>query len=277
MFNQVWSPKDAEQLKELREAAQIDISILAKTYALSVAQLRQLENGGDSAFYSPAIKNATGRKLLMHFGVDIKAVSEKGDKKQEFASLNTPKNIFIEDEIREKHKIFRWGLLVKVLILLLPVLFLVNSFSEFKEFASQIFYADNQPSTLLVEKNTIETPSRFMHKSNFDTNLLSATNKKFECDWESLAVPIMAFQPSKPGNYVHLVANADADICLKDYEGKTSYLQMKNGQMLTIKGIPPFEIFGKNLKAFKIYYQGNLLRLPVGDITRISLKEQKYE
>jgi hypothetical protein len=47
--------------------------------------------------------------------------------------------------------------------------------------------------------------------------------------------------------------------------------------MMTIKGIPPFEIFGKNLKAFKIYYQGNLLRLPDGDITRISLKEQKYE
>ena len=277
MSIQVWSPKDAQQLKELREAAQIDISILARTCSLSIKQIKQLEDGGESSFYSQAIKYETGKKLLMRFGVDIKAVSEKGDKKQEFASLNTPKNIFIEDEIREKHKIFRWGLLVKVLILLLPVLFLVNSFSEFKEFASQIFYADNQPSTLLVEKNTIETPSRFMHKSNFDTNLLSATNKKFECDWETVAVPIMAFQPSKPGNYVHLVAKADADICLKDYEGKTSNLQMKNEQMLTIKGVPPFEIFGKNLKVFKIYYQGNLLRVPVGDITRISLKEQKYE
>jgi transcriptional regulator with XRE-family HTH domain len=91
MFNQVWSPKDAEQLKELREAAQIDISILAKTYALSVAQLRQLENGGDSAFYSPAIKNATGRKLLMHFGVEIKAVSEKVIKNKNLLASIRPK------------------------------------------------------------------------------------------------------------------------------------------------------------------------------------------
>jgi len=70
MSNQVWLPEDAALLKELREAAQIDISVLAGVYSLSKTQIKQLEEGGDSSFYSPAIKLATGRKLLMHFGVD---------------------------------------------------------------------------------------------------------------------------------------------------------------------------------------------------------------
>ena len=102
MSIQVWSPKDAQQLKELREAAQIDISILARMYSLSITQIKQLEDGGESSFYSPAIKYATGRKLLMHFGVDITEIKEKGVKKQEFASLNNPKNIFIQ---KNKHSI----------------------------------------------------------------------------------------------------------------------------------------------------------------------------
>jgi hypothetical protein len=52
---------------------------------------------------------------------------------------------------------------------------------------------------------------------------------------------------------------------------------MKNTQTLTVKGIQPFQIYGTNLNAFKIYYQGKLLKLPQGDISRITLKEQNYE
>ena len=161
MSTQVWLPKDAEQLKELREAAQTDISILARMYSLSITQIKQLEDGGESSFYSPAIKYATGRKLLMHFGVDITEIKEKGVKKQEFASLNNPKNIFIQNEIKESYKFFRWELLTKILLFLLCVLFLVNSFSDLKNIASQIFFADNQLLSPVVKKNAIEISSQF--------------------------------------------------------------------------------------------------------------------
>ena len=53
MSNQIWLPKDAALLKELREAAKINISALAIDYALSKTQIKQLEEGGDSSFYSP--------------------------------------------------------------------------------------------------------------------------------------------------------------------------------------------------------------------------------
>lgn len=59
-----WTDSDASRLKALREALGWDLAGLARRSALSVSHLRQLEEGGDSAFYSPAIKCAAGHRVL---------------------------------------------------------------------------------------------------------------------------------------------------------------------------------------------------------------------
>lgn len=59
-----WSDEEAAELQKLREAAHLDTSRFAIESAISLAQLLQLENGGDSSFYSPAIKAHLGRKLI---------------------------------------------------------------------------------------------------------------------------------------------------------------------------------------------------------------------
>jgi transcriptional regulator with XRE-family HTH domain len=107
MSNQVWLPEDAALLKELREAAQIDISVLAGVYLLSKTQINQLEEGGDSSFYSSAIKLATGRKLLMHFGVDDLPVGRTDKQNQNQNQNQAPKikiplaNLLEEMEIKK--------------------------------------------------------------------------------------------------------------------------------------------------------------------------------
>jgi len=68
MSSQIWQPKDGVLLKSLREEAEIEITSLAHLHCLSKTQVNQLEEGGDSSFYSPEIKLASGRKLLMYFG-----------------------------------------------------------------------------------------------------------------------------------------------------------------------------------------------------------------
>ena len=52
----IWTTEDSQQLTSLREAAGLDIAILAKQHSLSIHQVRQLEEGGDDRFYSQAIK-----------------------------------------------------------------------------------------------------------------------------------------------------------------------------------------------------------------------------
>ena len=66
-----WLPEHAEQLKRLRLAAGVEITTLAKKHSLSSSQVHQLEESGDSAFYSPEIKYTVGRKLIRSLGEEI--------------------------------------------------------------------------------------------------------------------------------------------------------------------------------------------------------------
>jgi hypothetical protein len=98
-----------------------------------------------------------------------------------------------------------------------------------------------------------------------------------ECIWGNEVAPVIFSQPTKSGDYVHVVANTDAAICIKDALGKVQVLHLKNAQSQTLRGRPPFDIFINKLHEFKLFYQGNLLRLPSSNTTNINLKEQKYE
>lgn len=51
-------------MQALREALGWDVLRLAQRCALSAGQVRQLEEGGESKFYSPAIKAQAGRRAL---------------------------------------------------------------------------------------------------------------------------------------------------------------------------------------------------------------------
>ena len=66
-----WLPEHADQLKRLRLAAGVEITTLAKKHSISSSQVRQLEESGDSTFYSPEIKYTVGRKLIRSLGEEI--------------------------------------------------------------------------------------------------------------------------------------------------------------------------------------------------------------
>lgn len=59
-----WSPELQNRLKQTRLNADIPAEDLSRYCALSMAQLRQLEEGGDSQFYNASIKLRSGIKAL---------------------------------------------------------------------------------------------------------------------------------------------------------------------------------------------------------------------
>ena len=61
---QVWRTEDGNRLKALREARGWDVWALARRCSLSAGQVRQLEEGGESQFYSHGIKALAGRRAL---------------------------------------------------------------------------------------------------------------------------------------------------------------------------------------------------------------------
>lgn len=60
----VWSDCEAARLRQARETARMDIATLSKLACLSMAQLRQLEEGGESCFYTSTIKHQAGQRAL---------------------------------------------------------------------------------------------------------------------------------------------------------------------------------------------------------------------
>lgn len=285
MTKQVWLPGDGALLKKLREESGVDITTLARIHSLSVAQVKQLEDGGDSGFYTSAIKLATGRKLLMHFGADIEPLKQESEQIQVLEDgivlevlepkINTPE---ITPTDLEKTKRYLRFLMLGATFICLGYAFSNIYFSQIKkEPKSEVPITQ---STLTPSSVTVPIESKLISANAAvvsDDQIKTVNESSAECKYTDTSISIAAYQPTKSGDYVHAVANVDGAICVRDATGNLQVLRLKNSQSQTVRGRPPFEIFSHNLSQFKLFYQGNLLKLPSNDIKNITLKEQKYE
>ena len=278
MTKQVWLPADGTLLKKLREEAEVEITTFARTHSLSVYQIKQLEDGGNSAFYSSTIKLATGRKLLMHFGADVqpfesvpeqieslqlKITQEKIDSTKATNEHSASANSFISA--------YMWGLVTIFLSLISLYGYLILIGKNEKEPVNII------KLTVAAIPNEEKNDEYIKQDSNKSITTKTAQSNPNECKWTEEPSSVFVDQPSKPGDYVHVVAKTEGALCLRDAANKIHELQMKSLESQTIRGKPPFEISSKGLQEFKIYYQGNLLKLQSDDSKSIRLKEQKYE
>jgi len=283
---QVWLPADAALLKKLRQDAGIEITTLAKDHSLSVSQVQQLEDGGDHNFYTPAIKLATGRKLLIYFGADVQHVEPALDQnqlparevhtteKKQKVSTNITRRIDLEKPKKNSRsfKILSWGMLAVV----------VGGFSFYLSTArvgvqSVITHTETELPKRIVSTpdpfKTAEPPAPLPKQTTMDASKESPP----ACQWSAQAESLVVHHPIKSGDYVHLVANIDSSICVKDATSKLQVFMLKNSQSQTVRGQAPFEIFSHNLHAFTIFYQGGLVRLPSDSIKNITLNAQPYD
>lgn len=89
------SENDAEILRTLREAAGLDLAQLAAMANLSLGQVRQLEEGGDSNFYSPQIKAQSMRRVLRL----LQNQPSAEDAAAQATLEQTPKSVNVIDDI----------------------------------------------------------------------------------------------------------------------------------------------------------------------------------
>lgn len=68
MNHHIWQPENGALLQQLRISAQLDELVFARSNAISLSQLRELEGHGHGSFYTPHIKSFTGYKLLKKLG-----------------------------------------------------------------------------------------------------------------------------------------------------------------------------------------------------------------
>ncbi len=283
MTNQVWLPVDGALLKKLREEAGVDITSLARIHSLSTAQVKQLEEGGDSSFYTPSIKLSTGRKLLMHFGADV-AFSEKIVEEIHTHTPVPALEFAVNDVIDIKNRDMRssryslrfqiFSALSIAIAFTVLIVFLLDAKTD-----TNISKPSKQLEVITpISANPLETKTPALNSDeSLKVSAKTTTQNVNGCKWVGDAMSITGHHPTKPGDYVHVVANMDATICIKDTTGKLQILNLNKTQSQTFRGSPPFEIFSNTLDQFNIFYQGNLLKIPSSRIQNIILKEQKYD
>lgn len=300
-----WRSEDGQLLRSLREAAGIDELVFARRNTVSVAQLRELEMGGSSSFYNPAIKRSTGLKLLKNLGHELPlpepvmladppepAPASTGPTKHD---ASWPANV----TDAQPHSIALPSVTARRGMLLQPVFWLLCLFSSVALFALFTFKpwtAKEKPPALLATAAPAEAQAPLLQSSTppSQTELLVAAAPKADhsnlqakgsasavsdsCDWQHRdnSKTHTPTQPLKPGNYVYLEAQADTEVCVLDSQNKKTLLQLKAGMTKSVYGSDPFLVHSQDWTTFKLFFQGRRVHEKLTDVHHLLLKSQAF-
>ena len=296
---------DATALKSLREAAGLDIAQLASLANLSPGQVRQLEEGGDSNFYSPQIKSQSMRRVLRL----LQNENSTEDAAAQASLEQVPKSVnVIDDIIRLSEKnlkntidtslVRRAGNPYKALLTVgagVVVVFALldwqsNQIESQKIFAEWVQPFTAQPveaSSEAVEKATpevaqVESPPPSPASvpapvvSQVQPVAVAAKDQALsDCkllqDEPTPAAPVSI---NKAGNYVYLLASKDVQVCVDDGKRVRNVVNLKAGEGKTVRGSSPWVIGAADIASVQVYFQGAKVFVPKNAGQRILLKEQ---
>ena len=296
---------DATALKNLREAAGLDVAQLAALANLSLGQVRQLEEGGDSHFYSPQIKSQSMRRVLRLLQNQTSTAEVATQSSPEYV----PKSVnVIDDIIRLSEKnlkntidtslVRRSGNPYKALLTVGAGLLVVfgllqwqNNESEsqktFSEWVEPFSAKPVEVSSEAVEKATpvlvqVESPQPSAVLS--PTPVVSqvqpvvvAVKDKAQSDcklFQDEPTPAAPVSINKAGNYIYVLASKDVQVCVDDGKRVRSMVNLKAGEGRTIHGSSPWVIGAADLASLQVYFQGAKVFVPPNAGQRILLKEQ---
>lgn len=289
---QVWTDLDCIELKNAREAVNVDIYSFARQHSLSNEQLLELEEGGNSFFYTEAIKYNVGRKLLnslgrkteyqrlseiakAHSNIEAEVVqatladSTAQIQNQSTANLSTANKIYI--------------LATALIVVLISYAFVAypNKSNKTQEPSQALVVSQVSASATSVTSANTESINKTAEKNGGGIQESSATKASAsanptnlnECRWTDNAVELSAPTATKEGNYVYLIATKELIACVKDKSNKQTIVNLKPNQSQNISGTAPLKIYSSDLSSLNIFYQGSKVQPPSQNITEISLVE----
>lgn len=300
----VYDTCDRAYLRELREAAGMDLVVLARIACLSVAQVRELETeGSDNLFYSEAIKRQAYKRLLMILGAEpptVEVPEELHEASQGAdAYLNTldqivamshqpainrsASNMVVAGVTQLKeHKQVMGALLLLLVAVGLFVLHGLQATDDLVVAASvanqgtpklvaassPVVAAAVAPATLAPAPMATPMPALVASAS-----APAAAPVVAACAYVSDAMPqLTPFVVHKEGNYVYVVSPTNVEICVVDGNQKASVLQMKAGEGRSVYGVSPWQVSASNLSKLQIFFQGGRVSMPDA-ATRVKLVE----
>ena len=277
----IWTDADADCLRNARESAGSDLYTVARNNSLSNAQLLELEQGGDSYFYSASIKYNAGKKLLNSFDgqTEFDRLIEK-TKTQSHNDTEVVETLLEESaqHLQAQQNLERTNtsktLLYSIAIsaICIAIAFVVypiytNKSNADKTIASQQF---SQLEKFTESANSI-LPSKPDSIPATQPQATKIESPMSDCAWSENSPNLSAKNATKDGNYVYLVAMKELVVCIKDKTNKVSIVNLKANEPQNIAGVAPLKIQSKDLDNVNIFYQGSKVQLPNKNTTEVNL------
>lgn len=286
----VYERCDPAYLRDLREAAGMDVHVLARKACLSVGQLRELETGQSShLFYSDAIKRQAYKRALMLLGAappqasstqllneppqdldarlapldSIVAMSHRPAMER---SVITALQSYIEAIKANKYKL---GLFVVLAIAFVGMSRYVNEYVGVTRPSTASAPPASSPSTPTAVPVAVAAPAAPVVVAS-----PPSVASEFKCAHSNEAMPQWTPpQPRKEGRYVYLVSGASVEVCVVDAQKTATHLKMKAGESQSVYGVAPWQVSGSNLQKIKLYFQGGLVMIPNAATQALTLVE----
>ena len=275
-------------MKNLREAAGLEVITLARQCNLSVSQIQQLEDGGDSSFYTPEIKFNSGKKLLRFLGAAQDTAPLPPDLTRPFFEpVQMPLPTQKLARVRIQWNWHKLDLFVLILLLLALIHFSFDPLSfervsprmqsatspalASRDDASQRAATAADPALPVKIRLAAQVPVQPL--APVLSSVVSSAHPSCPADGKEVAVS--ASQASKPGNYVHVVAQASAVVCVRDASQKSNVLMLKPGASQSVYGQAPFRISSADLRGVRLFYQGHPVTLPNEHVVHLVLNEKR--
>ncbi len=116
----------------------------------------------------------------------------------------------------------------------------------------------------LAQADVVEGGGNLPLNTNANSNnAIAVESNNSACHWVSGAPSLSALHPSKQGNFVHIMAITQSNLCVMDAQNKVSMLSMAQGASQSVYGVAPFKVYSDNLKQLKFYFQGYGIYMPV--------------
>lgn len=305
----VYDTCDPHYLRTLREAAGMDMFVLARTACLSVAQVRQLESDdSDSLFYSDAIKRQAYKRLLMILGAEPPSVEIPEElryaAKVADAHLTTLDQIVaMSEQPAMNHSAFdaahsgltklrehKQAMAALLLLVAAVTLFVLHGPQGVVEATSELAAASPTPKVSAVAVSveppsvaTASVPVAALAAASASVAAASAlvaasptapSKTTGACTHSNEAMPQLSpFVAQKEGKYVYLVSAANAEVCVVDGNKQATLLQLKAGENRSVYGVSPWQVSSTSLQKVQIFFQGGRVSLPDATVSRVQLVE----
>lgn len=285
-----------ELLREWRVSQQCDVIALASRANLSVAQILQLESGGTTLFYTPAIKENAARKVANLLGGDPSSVIRPMDDTAWAGGPSVMEELVELSLQRAKaaqapsffSRPLRWllGLLLTMALLVVGSAWLQHQVSlgsvrslwqtsiSFLAPAPQPETApvvSAKPSTAVAAAVALAAPQTLAAPAAFPSE--QTASRADLCQKNQTAAVLTPASPSKAGDMVYLVAQKSGAICVVDGAGRSTVLSLQSSEARSVYGSAPWRVHFEHPEQAQLFFQGVRLRLPDASITTVALQE----